>query len=148
MSATGLAIVEPSTMLRDWARTALSLDTIWAGGWAQSSQAATGIVLTLVGSTLDGPVSTWSTQWDAHTDSTNGGQPAASALISRLATALVRLPPRTVLGTTDDDVVVLYGGAVEGTVNIFPEPTDEPNWYRQMLTIDVVTIAVPPAPTP
>jgi hypothetical protein len=138
----GLVIIEPTTILRDWARTALALPELWAGGWPQTSTATIGVVLELVTSTVDGPVTTWTTQWDAYATTAGGGQPAASALVARLATLLLRTPPRTLLGSSAVGQV-LYGGAVDTTVAISPVDSDEPDVYRSQLLCDLLTIAIP-----
>lgn len=134
----GLVIIEPSTILRDWARTALTLPDLWAGGWPQTSTATTGIVLTVIDSTQNGAITTWSTQWSCWAPT----QPEASALASRLATLLLRTPPTMLIGSNTVGSV-LYRGAIEGTTRVVPVADDEPDAYRADVYADLLTIAVP-----
>lgn len=138
----GLVIIEPTTIWRDWARTAIDLPEVWAGGWPQGNTATTGVVLEVIDSTLAGAITTWSTQWDAYATKTAGGQPAAAALAARLATTLARTIPRTVLGTVDAGQV-LYGGLDEGSLSLFPVDEDKPDLFRHTLLVDLLTISVP-----
>lgn len=143
----GLVIIDPTTVLRDWVRVLLDLPEVWAGGWPQNSTAESGIVLEMISSTTSNAITTWSTQWDCHVSKGEGGQPGASALAAHLATHLVRTPPRTTIGTSGGGEV-LFGGAVEESVSIFPVDDDTPDSYRATLLVDILTIAVPPPPFP
>jgi hypothetical protein len=134
----GLTIIEPTTILRDWLRTEFD-EAFWAGGWPQGVELP-GTIIHPVGSTLDIAITRWSLQLDSFATT----QPAASARSAALATLLVSTPTRTELGATDD-VTVLYGGAVEDTVSIFPKDPDseDPGTYGSTLLLDLLTIAVP-----
>lgn len=135
----GLVIIEPTTVLRDWLRTALDSDAIWAGGWPRGVPLP-GIEMHPLLSTLNGPVTAWSFQFDSFAAT----QPEASGMSARLATHLIRTPPRTLIGANSAGSV-LYGGAIESSVSISPKPPDseDPGTYGSSLLIDLTTIAVP-----
>lgn len=134
----GLVIIEPTTILRDWLRTAFD-PQLWAGGWPEG-QPLPGTIMRPITSTLSGPVTTWSLQFDSYAAT----QPVASAMSPRLATLLLRTPPRTLIGGNADGQV-LYGGAIESSVAISPTPpdSDDPDTYGSSLLIDLSTTAVP-----
>lgn len=134
----GLVIIEPTTLLRDWLRTAFD-PQIWAGGWPEG-QPLPGTIMRPITSTLSGPVTSWSLQFDSYATT----QPVASAMSARLATVLLRTPPRTLIGSNDLGQV-LYGGAIEASVSISPTPPDseDPGTFGSSLAIDLSTTAVP-----
>lgn len=141
----GLVIVEPTTMLRDWLRASWD-PQLWAGGWPDTADLP-GTVMHPITSTLNGAITTWSWQFDSfHGGARHDGlgQPGASATSARLATHLLRTPPRTVIGA-NADVAVLFGGAIESSVSIAPKPPDldDPDVFGATLLIDLTTISVP-----
>jgi hypothetical protein len=134
---SGLVLVEPTTIIRDWLRD-LSDSQVWAGGWPQGADLP-GTVMHPISSTVNGMVTSWSFQFDSFADN----QPFASEASSGLATLLLQTPSRTLLGSTPS-AEVLYGGAIESSVSMFPTPPDsgDPGTYGSTLLIDLLTIAV------
>lgn len=137
---TGLIVIEPTTVIRDWLRTALERPRLWAGGWPQNDTGDTGTILHPISSSLRGLVTTWSFQIDHWaTDA-----PLVAVMCSNTLALLATTTPRTPIGSTPAGTV-LFGGLIEGTASMAPRnPTsDDPDMYGHTLLCDVLTIAVP-----
>jgi hypothetical protein len=141
---TGLIVIEPTTVLRDWLRDGLERPRLWAGGWPQDDNGDTGTIIHPIGMTLRGLVTTWSLQIDHWATSA----PLVATMCANTLAFLATTTPRTEIGETPAGAV-LFGGLIEGTASMAPrQPTsDDPDMYGHTLLCDVLTIAVP-TPTP
>jgi hypothetical protein len=140
---TGLVIVDPTQVYRDWLRdqnVAGISQRVYAGGLPTKTEPTLpAMAITRITSTVRVPFELITYQHDCWAATA----PAAAALAAALVTLLLTTGADTILGTVDA-TAVRFGGVDESTIsNAYTFDPDDPNVHRHRVDAQLVLIPQP-----